>query len=352
MSVSATPSARAERRRLAAHPRGPRARHAHRHGQGPRRAALLSLPAVRPRLRRRALRAGPPRKRAVTLAPGQATDACLAFIGTYQVLSAVVAAAQQRLGSRRVVSATVALLAAIVRRNYSDDVSDSMAARCAPPRAPGGSATSVQCDRAPPARAPATLNAHRLLLRDLRISASAQWQAGRGWERGGGGGGAYPPTEHLLPERSAPLLFEPRRSARIRQPLSKGGKTNCKHATNWKTRACLAGTATTCSAPAASSSPSPSSLATRAPQRSSGRPTRSPPPFLPRTNRTSLVPPLVLSGHAASLTPRHAGAPAVFRPTYEVQPAPAASARPRGAEAASSVLAARLLAPEAGPLLP
>ena len=29
---------------------------------------------------------------------------------------------------------------------------------------------------------------------------------------------------------------------------------------------------------------------------------RSPPP-LPRTNRTSLVPPLVLSGHAASLTP-------------------------------------------------
>ena len=29
----------------------------------------------------------------------------------------------------------------------------------------------------------------------------------------------------------------------------------------------------------------------------------SPPPPLPRTNRTSLVPPLVLSGHAASLTP-------------------------------------------------
>ena len=28
-----------------------------------------------------------------------------------------------------------------------------------------------------------------------------------------------------------------------------------------------------------------------------------PPPPLPRTNRTSLVPPLVLSGHAASLTP-------------------------------------------------
>jgi type II secretory pathway component PulM len=186
MSVSATPSARAERRRLAAHPRGPRARHAHRHGQGPRRAALLSLPAVRPRLRRRALRAGPPRKRAVTLAPGQATDACLAFIGTFQVLSAVVAAAQQRLGSRRVVSATVALLAAIVRRNYSDDVSDSMAARCAPPRAPGGSATPVQCDCNPPASTPTTLNTHRLLLRDFRISASAQWRAGRGWERGGG----------------------------------------------------------------------------------------------------------------------------------------------------------------------
>ena len=28
-----------------------------------------------------------------------------------------------------------------------------------------------------------------------------------------------------------------------------------------------------------------------------------PPPLLPRTNRTSLVPPLVLSGHTASLTP-------------------------------------------------
>jgi len=33
-----------------------------------------------------------------------------------------------------------------------------------------------------------------------------------------------------------------------------------------------------------------------------GRRAPAPPPFLPRTNRTSLVPPLVLSGHAASLT--------------------------------------------------
>ena len=45
-------------------------------------------------------------------------------------------------------------------------------------------------------------------------------------------------------------------------------------------------------------------LAQRRPRRvGRAKPRRCPPPPLPRTNRTSLVPPLVLSGHAASLTP-------------------------------------------------
>jgi len=51
-----------------------------------------------------------------------------------------------------------------------------------------------------------------------------------------------------------------------------------------------------------------------------------PPPPLPRTNRTSLVPPLVLTGHAASLTPYYPQLSIYPQPA----PAPAAHGRPHG----------------------
>ena len=126
-----------------------------------------------------------------------------------------------------------------------------------------------------------------------------------GRARLGKGGRSYPPTEYRLPERSAPLLSEPRRCTRIRQPLSKGGKTDWKNETQ---------------------SPLHGRYCDN----------------LQRAGGVEL---------ALAVLARHAGAPSVFRPTYEVQPAPAASARPRGAEATSSVLAARLLSREAGPSL-
>ena len=50
-----------------------------------------------------------------------------------------------------------------------------------------------------------------------------------------------------------------------------------------------------------------------------------PPPLFPRTNRTSLVPPLVLSGHAASLTPYR------WLPPRGQLPLPGRLRRPRAA---------------------
>ena len=61
---------------------------------------------------------------------------------------------------------------------------------------------------------------------------------------------------------------------------------------------------------------------------------RSPPPFLPRTNRISLVPPLVLSGHAASLTP-------YLAPTGRTRPNREHAARTTGMRATADMTCAR-----------